>query len=224
MALRVNGEETAGGTGSRVPTGTATVCAAREVVPAIKAAAASRRAVLSCRIEGPDIVTLFPETFELPHRRMTARSRCTLPGYHLDLRVQQILPVAWHSSARTRCWLRTGMRLRWRQGRAIKLGLRLKVPEPVLARLEAANHWMPRMLEVFCGMLARGVVATTDVATFSAAAEMKPPRSCSLALDTTWTARNCSGLDASHSFAPVLGMLLIRTAVSIVVMNAHEDR
>jgi len=64
---------------------------------------------------------------------------------------------------------------RRRQFHTLDHPLRLVIKEPLLTRLKAANDRMPRLGRMLGCMLVRRTVATSDVPTLRAPAEMKPP-------------------------------------------------
>ena len=72
-----------------------------------------------------------------------------------------------------------------RQLNAFEHLLILVVEEPVLPRFEARNHRMSRGGRVFRGVLAGRTVATADVTTLGASAEVKPPTARAQTLNTT---------------------------------------
>jgi hypothetical protein len=94
------------------------------------------------------------------------------------------LPVSWDLPARTRRRLIERMMLRWgERGPLVEL-LGVVAPEPVLARLEAANHWVLVSGGVLARVLRGGRIAAADVSALGAAAQVKPPPALGQALDT----------------------------------------
>src|SRR5271156_2443560 len=85
--------------------------------------------------------------------------------------------------------------LRRGQRRTVAELPRVVVPEPVLARLEAAYQRMPGSGRVLARVLRRGGVATADVSAAGAAAQMQPPAVAGQALRAPCPARGNSRID-----------------------------
>src|SRR5262252_2788450 len=92
----------------------------------------------------------------------------------------------------------------WRdQLRSFERALRLKIPEPVLTWLEAADHRVAGRAGMSAGMLAGRRVAAADVPTARAAPQMKPPAVAGQALHTALATRRHARVDAlivGHDF------------------------
>lgn len=102
--------------------------------------------------------------------------------------VEVVAPVRRDSALGTGHGLFARMVPRWRQRWAVQELVRAVVVEPILAGLEATDNWVVLRTGVPGGMLARRVVAATDMATFSAAAKVEPPASRFEAFDAPRTA------------------------------------
>jgi hypothetical protein len=109
--------------------------------------------------------------------------------------VQPRLPIAGDTPARSRHGLvQRMMRRRGERGPGHKLFASVVV-EPIFARLEAGNDRVVAPSSVGGRVLARGVVAASDVAALGAASQMEPPASCGFAIATACTARLLRGVD-----------------------------
>jgi hypothetical protein len=104
-------------------------------------------------------------------------------------------PIAWHPAGGT--WDGRILRVGRRRGEfgpvaVLVLGV---VPEPVLTRFERPDDGVPAVAPVCRGVPGQRVVATTDVATGRAAAQVNPPPADGIALGTTGTTWRDRGVD-----------------------------
>jgi hypothetical protein len=114
----------------------------------------------------------------------------------IDMSVEQGLPVMRNFPSRPRCRLILGVPARWRQMIAVDHLFSPVVVEPSLPGLKTGDDWMSRFLKVFCRVLVGRAVATSDVPTLRASAQMKPPFAGSKALFAAVTARLDSRIDS----------------------------
>jgi hypothetical protein len=110
--------------------------------------------------------------------------------------VEVPLPVARHTAGRARHRLVERMVLGRCEARTFQGFFGEVVPEPVLAWLEAADNSVARLIGVQGGVLARGRVATADVAAPGAASQVEPPPVGRKALDAAGAARRRCRVDS----------------------------
>src|SRR5437879_2820591 len=87
-----------------------------------------------------------------------------------SISVQVSLPIPWHAASRSRHGLVGRVVPGCDQLGTVEVLLRRVVPEPVLARLVALDDRVPGVSGMVAGVLRRGRVTATDVATTRATA------------------------------------------------------
>ena len=105
--------------------------------------------------------------------------------------VKMFLPVGRHTSVRTGDRLFERVMLRCDQCGPLEELLAVVVPEPCFAGLETPDHRVAGDLRMMRGVLARGVIATTDMTARGATSQMEPPAVTREALGTSGAARWC---------------------------------
>ena len=162
----------------------------------------------------------------------STRSPCStlLVGRHrARASVEVKLPVARHGSGRTGYGL-VGRMTIWRgQSGSFEEFAGAVVVEPVLARFEALQHWVPGGLAVGGRVLTGRVIATTDVPTGRAAAQVEPPtrRRTREALLAASPGRRHTRIDpVRHTATDIAGAtpLAVRNSVSRTSVSSRYRR
>ena len=117
--------------------------------------------------------------------------------------VQMVLPIGWDAPRRSGYRLVEGVMVRWCQGGALEEAVGAVIPEPILSWLEALDHRVARGSGVASGVLARRVVAASDVAALRAPSQVEPPATRLDALDAAGAARRSHLIDGRVSHRTV---------------------
>src|SRR3982074_830502 len=129
-----------------------------------------------------------------PLRRTVSRS--SRRGLRGSRRLAQLgLPVRGYPTGRPGYRLVCRVAFRLGQRRPLQVAGRPVVPEPVLARLEAADDGGPGLAEMRRRMRRRRVVAAADMSTLRTPAQVQPPPAARVTLDATGTARRDRRVD-----------------------------
>jgi hypothetical protein len=99
--------------------------------------------------------------------------------------MQSVLPVGWNAAGWTWYRLVNGV-VQWRRELGtLQVLVGAVVPEPILARLEAADERVTGRVRMCGCMLFGRVVATPDMTALRTAPEMEPPTTSFETLDAT---------------------------------------
>src|SRR5215472_2650190 len=140
--------------------------------------------------------------------------------------VKMVLPVRRNPVRRSRDGLVGRVMQGRRQVRALLVELAgLVAPEPSLARLEAADDWVPGVGGVSAGVLRWRRVAAADVPALRAPSQVKPPATSRLALGAAGAARNGGLVDSWQRAHHCSSHLSLSPAdVPLIRMRARPSR